>query len=289
MPLPLAMMIPFMGIQSAVMAKQFGENFQYGKRRISAMSNDEFNKLTPQKIQEQANLELKAMIPSMQQSIVDMNEFQKFVIQQFVKVMEDLIHAFPQALLDILGIDIKLHDDVDVTPPITDTTPPITETTDLIHLTQGEVLSMSDTQLAQAHDNNFARYDSATQQLIKVDYERRGLSTLGEHKHTLDHHEVPSDIPLVNFVGLKIHAIGRMVSLNYTGPNDSQPWTFQTNPQRNGNWRTKFKVIGKQNAINRGHKEWPSTDHSLHITRQGTTQYYFWLRKVDKTIINFPN
>ncbi len=278
-----------MGIQSAVMAKQFGENFQYGKRRISAMSNAEFNKLTPQKIQEQANLELKAMIPSMQQSIIDMNEFQKFVIQQFVKVMEDLIHAFPQALLDILGIDIKLHGEgPDVTPPI-DTTPPVTEPIALIHLTQGEVLGMSDTQLAQAHDNNFARYDSATQQLIAVDYKRRGLSSLGEHKHTLDHHEVPSDIPLINFVGLKIHAIGRMFSINYSGRNENQPWTFQTNPQRNGNWRTKFKVTGKQNAINRGHKEWPSTTHSLHITNQKTTQYYFWLRKSDKTIKNFPN
>ncbi len=93
MPLPLAMMIPFMGIQSAVMAKQFGENFQYGKRRISAMSNEEFNKLTPKMIQDNANAELKAMIPSMEQSVIEMREFQKFLIGEFLKMVKDLVAA----------------------------------------------------------------------------------------------------------------------------------------------------------------------------------------------------
>ncbi len=116
MPLPLAMMIPFMGIQSAVMAKQFGENFQYGKRRISAMSNKDFNKLTPKILQEHANAELKSMIPSMEASIIDMQDFQKFVIKQFIGMIEELIHSMPQYILDILQIDIKLHDD-EITPP----------------------------------------------------------------------------------------------------------------------------------------------------------------------------
>ncbi len=93
MPLPLAMMIPFMGIQSAVMAKQFGENFQYGKRRISAMSNDEFNKLTPKMIQDNANAELKAMIPSMEQSVIEMRTFQTFLIKEFMQMLNDAIKA----------------------------------------------------------------------------------------------------------------------------------------------------------------------------------------------------
>ncbi len=93
MPLPLAMMIPFMGIQSAVMAKQFGENFQYGKRRISAMSNEEFNKLTPAKLQANANAELKSMIPSMEQSVIEMREFQTFLIREFLQMLNDAIGA----------------------------------------------------------------------------------------------------------------------------------------------------------------------------------------------------
>ncbi len=101
MPLPLAMMIPFMGIQSAVMAKQFGENFQYGKRRISAMSNDEFNKLTPKMIQDNANAELKAMIPSMQDSITDMRHFQEFMIKEMISTIGDLLRSGLGFLLGI--------------------------------------------------------------------------------------------------------------------------------------------------------------------------------------------
>ncbi len=77
----------------AVMAKQFGENFQYGKRRISAMSNEEFNKLTPKMIQDNANAELKAMIPSMEQSVKEMRVFQTFLIREFLKTLNDAIKA----------------------------------------------------------------------------------------------------------------------------------------------------------------------------------------------------
>ncbi len=104
MPLPLAMMIPFMGIQSAVMAKQFGENFQYGKRRISAMSNEEFNKLTPTKLMQRANEELKDMIPTMKSSIVEMRDFQTFLIGEFIRMVND---AIGKGLGTIFGFDPK--------------------------------------------------------------------------------------------------------------------------------------------------------------------------------------
>ncbi len=109
MPLPLAMMIPFMGIQSAVMAKQFGENFQYGKRRISAMSNEEFNRLTPKILMENANAELKSMIPSMEQSIKDMSEFQTFLIGEFIKMIGDMLAAGLGKVLGIEDIDTALQ------------------------------------------------------------------------------------------------------------------------------------------------------------------------------------
>ncbi len=107
MPLPLAMMIPFMGIQSAVMAKQFGENFQYGKRRISAMSNEEFNRLTPKILMENANAELKSMIPSMEQSIKDMSEFQTFLIGEFIKMIGDLLAAGLGKVLGLEGAEVE--------------------------------------------------------------------------------------------------------------------------------------------------------------------------------------
>ncbi len=124
MPLPLAMMIPFMGIQSAVMAKQFGENFQYGKRRISAMSNEEFNQLTPAKLQAHANEELKAMIPSMEASVREMRMFQTFLIREFLATLNDAIGA---GLGKLFGFDeTGIFGGNEQTPPTAPTSPPVT-------------------------------------------------------------------------------------------------------------------------------------------------------------------
>ncbi len=84
-PLPLPMMIPFMGIQSAVMAEQFGTMFQYGKRRISAMSNEEFNKLTFDDLQKRMTTQLEGMIPEMKQQIQAMSELVPIIIREFVQ------------------------------------------------------------------------------------------------------------------------------------------------------------------------------------------------------------
>ncbi len=97
MPLPLAIMIPFMGIQSGVMAQQFGMNFQYGKRKISAMTNEEFNKLTPEQMQADFSRQIKGMIPTFQQSLEDMRPFQRMI---FV----EMLAAFKGAVE--LGLDV---------------------------------------------------------------------------------------------------------------------------------------------------------------------------------------
>ncbi len=97
MPLPLAIMIPFMGIQSGVMAQQFGMNFQYGKRKISAMSNEEFNKLTPQQMQADFQLQIKGMIPTFQQALEDMRPFQRMIFVEMLAVFKEALE---------LGLDV---------------------------------------------------------------------------------------------------------------------------------------------------------------------------------------
>ncbi len=91
MPLPLPMMIPFMGIQSGVMAKMFGENFQFGKRKISAMSNEEFNELTFEKLMKDNAMQIKALIPTFEQSLADMRPFTEFIIREFGVMIQLLI------------------------------------------------------------------------------------------------------------------------------------------------------------------------------------------------------
>ncbi len=129
-PLPLPMMIPFMGIQSAVMAEQFGTMFQYGKRRISAMSNEEFNALTFEKLQSQMTTQLQGMIPQMQQQIQAMKPLVEIILKEFgnyILLAEKVIRgellkegsAFDQ-IAHLAGL--HTHDG-QLTPQITQTSP----------------------------------------------------------------------------------------------------------------------------------------------------------------------
>ncbi len=90
LPIPLAMMIPFMGAQSLVLGKAFGEGFQYGKRKISSLTNEEFNKLTPSDIAANSRRELQQMIPEMKASITDMRDFQSFIVHELIATAKQL-------------------------------------------------------------------------------------------------------------------------------------------------------------------------------------------------------
>ncbi len=83
LPVPLPMMIPFMGAQSLVIGKMFGEGFQYGKRKISAMPNESFNKLTFEDMMSNARAELKASIPTINASLQDMQPMVEVVVREF--------------------------------------------------------------------------------------------------------------------------------------------------------------------------------------------------------------
>ncbi len=108
MPLPLAIMIPFMGMQSMVMAKQFGEGFQYGKRRISAMSNEEFNKLTMGQLMQQTNDELKTLIPNMRDALQSMRPFQREIFIEMLAAMKEAIRLGLDVVGAGIGIDTSL-------------------------------------------------------------------------------------------------------------------------------------------------------------------------------------
>ncbi len=79
-PLPLPIMVPFMFMQSAAMALGFGSFFQYGKRKISSMSNEEFNALTPEALTAQLLSNVNNMIPSVQQSFKQMEQMNVLIL-----------------------------------------------------------------------------------------------------------------------------------------------------------------------------------------------------------------
>ncbi len=79
-PLPLPIMVPFMFMQSAAMALGFGSFFQYGKRKLSAMSNEEFNALTPEALTAQLMSSVNNMIPTVQQSFREMEKLNVLIL-----------------------------------------------------------------------------------------------------------------------------------------------------------------------------------------------------------------
>ncbi len=98
LPVPLPMMIPFMGAQSLVIGKMFGEGFQYGKRKISAMPNEEFNKLTFEAMMSNARDEMQASIPTMIQAMQDMKPMVAAVIHEFTNYLSLVIKAAPDEI-----------------------------------------------------------------------------------------------------------------------------------------------------------------------------------------------
>ncbi len=131
MPFFFPLGIAFMGSQSAVMMKMAGEQWQYGKRRISAMTNDEFNKLTPQKLFEIETQELRAMIPLMKESMADMNKLTPIIVTEMVNMFKSFaegliratqesadtaLHPFFNQILEFFGLPTKNLGDFSNTP-----------------------------------------------------------------------------------------------------------------------------------------------------------------------------
>ncbi len=96
-----------MGSQSAVMMKMAGEQWQYGKRRISAMSNEDFNKMTPLKLFQIETQELKQMIPLMEDSMKSMNQLTPMIVKEMVDLVKVFIEVAPDYILKLLGIDAE--------------------------------------------------------------------------------------------------------------------------------------------------------------------------------------
>ncbi len=94
-PLPLALMLPFMAGQSMIMGEAFGKSYQYGKRKISSMSNEEFNKLSPKDLANEIMSDYNNIVPALSNSVKASSEFQSTIIKELVDVVKNL----PQDLI----------------------------------------------------------------------------------------------------------------------------------------------------------------------------------------------
>ncbi len=137
-PIPLAMMIPFMATQSLVMGEAFGKAFQFGKRKISAMSNDEFNELKIEKVASEMFQSYKNILPELKQSIADSSDFQNHIFAQLILLGPNLIKALGGAVLTDIAEKVVPTSDITSEgvrvrqPGITDIPVPVDTTQDFL-------------------------------------------------------------------------------------------------------------------------------------------------------------
>ncbi len=94
-------MIPFMATQSLAMGEAFGIGFQYGKRRISAMTNEEFNKKSPSDIHSDMQAGVKEMIPQMKESMSNFTLLQVDIIKELINYVKVILAEVPSIVQDV--------------------------------------------------------------------------------------------------------------------------------------------------------------------------------------------
>ncbi len=90
-----------MATQSLVMGEAFGKGFQYGKRKISAMSNEEFNNETLENIASKMFKSYENIIPDLKNSIEMSTKFQNFIFAKLLDMPRETLAAIFGAALGV--------------------------------------------------------------------------------------------------------------------------------------------------------------------------------------------
>ncbi len=98
---PNPMMLSFLATQGFAIMYYGGAGWQFGKRKVSGMSNEEVNKMSPNEFLMKLHSETKTMVPTMQQGMEDMTPLIKTTIEQFGSYIREAIAAFPQAVQNV--------------------------------------------------------------------------------------------------------------------------------------------------------------------------------------------
>ncbi len=86
-------------VQSSAMAGAFGAKMQYWRRKVAAMSNDEFNKLEPQHINQMLFNDMRSMIPQVEREFEHYRDLQ----QMFIKEIAAIIPQIPESTVSGIG------------------------------------------------------------------------------------------------------------------------------------------------------------------------------------------
>ncbi len=98
---PNPQMLAFMPIQSYLMMYFAGAGWQIGKRKISAIPNDQFNKMSANDLLQGFTADLRGSIPTLERSLQDVSPLIKVLVEQYGDFIRQALAAVPQALTNV--------------------------------------------------------------------------------------------------------------------------------------------------------------------------------------------
>ncbi len=92
-----------MATQSFLMMQMAGAGWQYGKRKISAMNNEEFNALTVNELLNKEVADVRSAIPTIIQSMDHMTDMVGPIVAQYGDFVREALRALPEAARNVFG------------------------------------------------------------------------------------------------------------------------------------------------------------------------------------------
>ncbi len=105
--IPNPQMLAFMPIQSYLMMYFAGAGWQIGKRKISAIPNDQFNKMSANDLLKGFTADLRETIPTLERSLNDITPLIRVLIEQYGDFVREAIRALPQTITNIAGVSAE--------------------------------------------------------------------------------------------------------------------------------------------------------------------------------------
>ncbi len=94
MPIPLAVMPPFMAYQSILIGDAFGRGYQFGKRKVSELSNEQIKKMSIDDVFRDASVDYLRMIPTVKESMAQSLDLQVFIVKELIKIIPAMTTMF---------------------------------------------------------------------------------------------------------------------------------------------------------------------------------------------------
>ncbi len=166
-----------MATQSLAMGEAFGKGFQYGKRKISSMTNEEFNALNADDLGSDIMADYTKMIPHIENAMQQSKEFQSKIIQS----LTETVLSIPKDVINQLQTTSTreiIEDTLFSNPPPSQDVGLILQNAFKNFALGGQTADASSgdttTNTISDQEENYSRYTTAQLSSLRINYTKNG-------------------------------------------------------------------------------------------------------------------